>query len=279
MPAKLETSAILAASEIVVGEGRFPFGLVGENGRLINGAEVRIKFYHMRADPPKLKSEAQAVFRTIHGVSPHKHGDGQIHLHQEARGVYVVDGIQFDESGIWQAEMDIRESVTATSRAAKLAFQVLEKSNTLNVGDKAPPSNNPTIHDVQSLTEITTHFPLVPDMYQLTVAQALDLGKPFVVVFAAPAFCVSRLCGPVTDVVGQVSEHYGELVNFLHIEPWELEEARNEGRLVPVKTMLDWGLSSEPWVFVMNNDGRVQARFEGLVSTEELAEVIETLLR
>jgi hypothetical protein len=275
----LETNAILAASEIVVGSERFPFGLVGKNGQLINGAEVRVKFYNLETDHPKLKSEAEAVFHTIHGVSPHEHTDGQIHLHQEARGIYVVDGIQFDEPGIWQADMEIKEPATTTSRAAKLAFQVLERSSTLNVGDRVPYSNHLTIHDVENLKEITTHYPPVPEMYQLTVAQALALGKPFFVAFAAPAFCVSRMCGPVTDVVGRLANTYGEVANFLHIEPWILDEARNAGRLVPTKTMLEWGLSSEPWVFVVGVDGRVQARFEGLVSMEELARELEISLR
>jgi hypothetical protein len=193
--------------------------------------------------------------------------------------VYVADGVTFDEAGVWQAVMEISGLEGAAVRTASLAFQVLEQSATLGVGDPVPPSLNPTLRDVQDLTEITTHFPPVPALYQLTVAGALEQKKPFVVAFATPAFCVSRMCGPVTDVVAQLSRQYGSRANFLHIEPWRLDEVRNEGRLVPTEVMLEWRLPSEPWVFVVDGGGRVAARFEGLVSAEELQRALEAVLK
>ena len=281
IPAAPQVSAILAASEMVLGEGRFPFGLVGADGHLIEDSQVRVWFYRlMGVDQWELKGEGLAVFRQVHGVTPHEHADGQAHLHQEARGVYVADRVVFDEAGVWQAVMEISgpEDVEVAARTANLAFQVQEQSATLAVGDPVPPSLNPTVRDVQDLKQITTHSPPVPALYQVTVVEALEQEKPFVVAFTTPAFCVSRMCGPVTDVVAQLSEQYDGQANFLHIEPWRLNEARNEGRLVPTELMLEWRLPSEPWVFVVDGGGRVAARFEGLVSAEELAQALEGVL-
>jgi len=34
--------------------------------------------------------------------------------------------------------------------------------------------------------------------------------------------------------------------------------------------MAEWGLPSEPWTFVVGGDGRISARYEGLVTAEEV---------
>jgi hypothetical protein len=34
--------------------------------------------------------------------------------------------------------------------------------------------------------------------------------------------------------------------------------------------MGEWGLTTEPWTFVVGADGRIASRFEGLVSVHEL---------
>ena len=41
--------------------------------------------------------------------------------------------------------------------------------------------------------------------------------------------------------------------------------------------MEEWGLSTEPWVFVVDAEGRVAAKFEGVLSEEELVEVLDRL--
>jgi glutathione peroxidase-family protein len=42
--------------------------------------------------------------------------------------------------------------------------------------------------------------------------------------------------------------------------------------------MREWGLASEPWVFLVRADGRVKAKFEGSVSEAELATAIRAHL-
>ena len=36
----------------------------------------------------------------------------------------------------------------------------------------------------------------------------------------------------------------------------------------------EWGLPSEPWIFLVGRDGRVKARFEGSVSAAELTAAV-----
>ena len=137
---------------------------------------------------------------------------------------------------------------------------------------------NPTSQDVVNLSEITTHTLPIPGLYRITVAQALFEQKPIVVAFATPGFCPSHMCGPVTDVVSQTYTNYSDTVNFIHIEPWDLNIARNTGKLHPARITLEWNLPSEPWVFVVDKTGRVTKRFEGLFGKTELSEALEEVL-
>jgi hypothetical protein len=111
------------------------------------------------------------------------------------------------------------------------------------------------------------------------VADALEAGKPLVVTFATPAYCQTRFCGPVVDNVKEVRAEFVDDVNFIHIEPFVLDE---EGRLVPgtqgapavTEPMQLWRLQTEPWIFVIDAEGVITARFEGAASTDELRRAI-----
>jgi hypothetical protein len=91
-------------------------------------------------------------------------------------------------------------------------------------------------------------------------------------------FCISQICGPITDVAIEMHKRYGDRMNFIHIEPWDLKTARTEGRLVPTQLFLEWNLPTEPWVFVVGKDGKITARYEGIVANEEIEGSIQEAL-
>ena len=95
---------------------------------------------------------------------------------------------------------------------------------------------------------------------------------PFVVSFSTPKYCTTRTCGPVTDVVSEVRRrHEGEGVRFMHVEIYE----DNDPTKGTNEWVNEWGLPSEPWVFLVGPDGRVRERFEGTVSVRELDEAVQ----
>ncbi len=61
------------------------------------------------------------------------------------------------------------------------------------------------------------------------------------------------------------------------IEPFDLEAAW-AGELVPVPEMAQWGLDSEPWVFVTDAEGRVAGKFQGITSEAEVGAAIAGVL-
>jgi hypothetical protein len=44
--------------------------------------------------------------------------------------------------------------------------------------------------------------------------------------------------------------------------------------LAVVPAVQEWGLPTEPWVFVVDAAGIVIGRFEGVISSEEIAELL-----
>ena len=95
------------------------------------------------------------------------------------------------------------------------------------------------------------------------------------VAFATPKFCTSRTCGPVVDVVSRVrKESSASGVRFIHVEVFKGNDpAKGYNRW-----MQQWGLQSEPWIFLVGRDGRIKAKFEGPVSVRELREAVESTL-
>ena len=271
-------SPFLAAAEYTLGANRFPFALIAASGESLDGAAVEVAFHRLEDDSAEPRATAVATFRTLAGVTPHLHADGTLHPHDETAGFYVVEQVQFDVPGVWEARFTVEAPNGQRVGVPPLAFAVQSGSSAPSVGDPVPASRNPTSRDVDDLSEITSHDPPVPDFYRLTVAEALEQERPVLVVFSTPMFCISRMCGPVTDVVASLHERYAESLSFIHVEPFDLRVARSEGRLTPTETLREWRLRTEPWVFLVGADGRVASRFEGPVTEEELERAVQALL-
>jgi len=103
------------------------------------------------------------------------------------------------------------------------------------------------------------------------VADSIRDNAPFVVTFATPAFCTSRACGPVVDVVDHVRRTLrGAGIRFIHVEIYEDNQPANGVN----RWVRQWNLPTEPWVFVVGRDGLVKERYEGSVSVGELTAAV-----
>ncbi len=116
-------------------------------------------------------------------------------------------------------------------------------------------------------------------MHGITIADALAEGRPLVVAFATPAFCETRTCGPVMEsVMDPLYDQYQDRAGFIHVEPFQLQELRDGTGRIPVPATSEWGLQTEPWIFVVDADGRVAAKFESITALDEVESVLVDLL-
>jgi hypothetical protein len=78
------------------------------------------------------------------------------------------------------------------------------------------------------------------------------------------------------DQVKAVTEAHPS-ANFLHVEIYENLDATSADELIIVPAVIAWGLPSEPWVFVIDSEGIVAARFEGAMMASELEAALEAV--
>ena len=199
------------------------------------------------------------------------------------RGSYVTD-FTFDRPGRWRLDIDV-DHPEAQGRT-QVEVDVTETGGVPQIGSIPPLSNNKTLPVVGELPKLTTAYSPDPDLYQLTIADAVATSQPTVIVFASPAFCTSPTCGPQTDTLSELKEaHVGE-ANFIHVEiydnPDEIQGDLSRGALA--QPVHDWGISAIPgwfnesWTFVLGPEGRVIQRFEGYATLEELEEALQAVL-
>lgn len=253
---------------LAVGENRFSLGLLDKDNSPILGARVRLRFFDLNGEEPVMKSETDARFIPVELYFIDE-GPGKAKQVVGSNGVYVAE-VSFGRAGRWGVE--VRATLAGEElEPVPFRFGVLEETPEPALGEPAPASRQLTLADVADVSEIDSSYPLRPHMHDVTVADALAGGKPLVIAFATPAFCESRTCGPVMDSVMDplYEKHKGEAV-FIHIEPYALKALRTGAGRVPMPVMREWGLQTEPWVFVVGRDGKVAAKFEGIVALDEV---------
>ena len=197
------------------------------------------------------------------------------------QGVFATQ-LMLDKPGFWQLRVSATNSAGKTV-TAQGAFEVKINSATPTLGQPAPKSVTRTVEDVggvDKLIMITSASPLDPDLYRLSVHTALESGRPLVLVFSTPAFCVSATCGPQVEVISQVKERFQDQANFIHVEVFKDPHLVQGGRPVggTVAAMDEWNLPTEPWTFVMDEQGRVRAKFEQFTVAEEIEAALAEVL-
>lgn len=184
-------------------------------------------------------------------------------------GLYVSYH-DFDVAGLWE--------VTAFGDGEELGttlIEVVNESPIPNIGDQAPRSDSLTGTTPEELAAISTDQAPDPTFYDLSIADAVANGQPSVIAFITPAFCQTALCGPTLETVKAATAGRDGL-DVVHVEPFDIELA-TQGTLLPIPVMDEWGLVTEPWVFVVDGDGTITASFEGILGRAELDAALDAV--
>ena len=60
-----------------------------------------------------------------------------------------------------------------------------------------------------------------PELHEWTIADAIDQGRPALVLFGTPAYCASRFCGPEVTELQRIAAEYPDRAVYIHIEIWK----------------------------------------------------------
>ena len=108
-------------------------------------------------------------------------------------------------------------------------------------------------------------------MHDVDLAEVLG-KKPVVLLFATPALCQSRVCGPVVDVAEQVKRDRPDDAAYIHMEIYE-DNIPDPNKL---RSQVEaYKLPTEPWIFVIDADGKISTRIEGAFSAAELEDALD----
>lgn len=259
-----EIVAVVTSSDLAVGPQWFAFVLL-EDDVPVSEDVVSVRFFKLKDEAnPELVGEGAIPFSPL-GIP------GLTTSGSELTGVYYAN-IDFDVAGKWGAGFTVGpKSDVATE--VRVSFDVKESPDTVGIGEKAIPVANPTLDDAP-LKEIDTSPEPDEEFHRLSIADALKNGKPSVIAFATPSFCETRTCGPTMEVVRAAYEKFGDKVNWVHVEPFDLDEDGGlrivGGQRVNAEAGNLWTLPSEPWVFVVDPSGVVVGRFDGPLTLEEV---------
>jgi hypothetical protein len=263
---------VLVSAEVGTGHSRVLITLQDGAGRSLAASTVTVeeRFYDLDASTKTPVSETAGTFRW---------------LIPNEKAIYTSYA-DFDKAGTWGLEVTGHEQ-GKPDRTARVTFSVRATTQAPAIGADAPPSDTLTAADPAAIAAISTDTDPDPAFYTLSVKDAIAAGKPFVLVFATPLFCSSGTCGPALDLVKQVAPAYLGRVNFIHVEPYILRlsdgriqpEVDVTGYPKPVRATVEWGLPTEPYVFVVDAHGKVAAKFEGMAYPDELTAALDDVLR
>ncbi|MDX1613541.1 MAG: hypothetical protein R3300_04475 [Candidatus Promineifilaceae bacterium] len=226
-------------------------------------------------DGPEPAEDVEAVQLTAFDLDtkpPTATWQGQALNFSDYEVPYWVAYPEVPEAGFWGFQAQITRA-DGTQTMAQFTIEVKERSQSPAVGEAAPPSENRTLADGVAISALTSGQDPIPALYEQTVAEALAADKPLVVTLATPAFCQTRICAPVVRSVETVFQKYDGEANFIHLEIYKDFES-----LTPADEVEEWRLTSEPWTFVVDAEGRVAARLGGPVSARELEAALTPLL-
>ena len=273
-----EIRPLITTSELVVGMNRFAFGLMKDQ-KLLDGADVMLRLYAMDGSEATLATEIKVPYQSVSNLkqerSVHRHPDGKEHVHDDGsgiRGLYVAQ-LSFSRAGDWGVELLVNET-NGTVESVRFAVAVQDTSPTPALGSAAPRSRNLIARDVKNLRQIDTSPRPDPRLHQVRIADAIAQRKPQLIIFATPQFCTTRMCGPVVEIAKTLIPAYGQRVAFIHQEIWQDFASKKA-----FPTVDEWRLSTEPWIFIVDGQGIICGKFEGLVTVSELEGALRQMLK
>lgn len=180
----------------------------------------------------------------------------------------------FDEPGIYEVEVSWNAGVANTL----IQVNATDESPLLMPGEEMPPVITPTFDEPQLVNPICT-LPEPCAYHDITLAEALQQGRPIVLVVSTPGFCATFICGPLLELAIADNESRPDAYKLLHAEVYKEPALLPDSE--PTNIMFGTGMAEagfEPSVFFVGADGRVKERIDNVCDGTELREAIDRLI-
>jgi hypothetical protein len=232
-------------STLLVGVNRVSVALLDQNKQPVNGAHATLD----------IQSGGQTIAtRPLQWIGP-----------AYANKPVYNGTVSFPKSGAYTFVVHATLSDGST-RTGTVNVDATTHSPELPVNFKVPALSQRIVSDPNTtVAQLDSGVP-PDDWHTTTIAQGLAQHRAMVLYFGEPGFCVSAVCGPVTQVLKDLCTSYCDKLLFEHIEV--RVPPGSQGPFNPA--YIGFGLTSEPWIYFVTAQGVVADRFEGPVTIDEL---------
>lgn len=192
--------------------------------------------------------------------------------------------------GWWR--LDITVARAGGTSATSTTVAVLDPGGTTQLGSAAPAVRTATLDDVGGDVRELSTDPL-PDlrMYRTSTVDALAARQPFVLVIDSTRFRTSPACGKALAMVRFFVDRWPS-IPMIHLEPYEfalmsdtpyLQGTLSDPTLVPAAAAWGigvdpWPATSMPWIFVVDGNGRVRAKYQNVIGTADVDVILSMVM-
>ena len=184
----------------------------------------------------------------------------------KGRGVYVVDAV-LDQPGTYEG------AVLYQGHRLPLALEVKASADAPVPGDAASRAPSPTKANPLGVNPICTRQPACP-LHAVSLSEVIGTGRPLAVLFATPALCQTRYCGPVLNELLSARVPYEDRVTFVHVEIYRTLTGGNDES----PTVQAWNIPYEPFLFTVDGTGTIRGRLDAAFGRDEITPLIQALV-
>jgi hypothetical protein len=261
--------AALATSVFRTGPSRIAFGVLDEELHFVYGKTV----VYVEAEGEKAQGPIAAPADVL--LTEKRYRSQTAATESDPFAAVYEASVDLERTGYHRA-LVVSEVEAGKRVAALVDFEVKSPraDRIPDVGEPAPKVKTDTADSVKGDEDLLdTRVPPAPQLHEAVFADVVG-KKPVALLFATPALCQSRVCGPVVDEALQLQARYGDRITFIHQEVYEGNEVA-KGLREPLKR---YGLQTEPWLFTVKADGTIAARLEGSFGLRAFEDALEAAL-
>jgi hypothetical protein len=259
----------LASSVFTVGKDRLAFGMIDKQGQFVYGPTA----VYLAPNPG---APAQGPYAAPADVLLTQ---GRYRSQQSAEetdpfaAVYQAQ-VKFNRKGPWAVLVVTKNGGKYVAAPTQVNVTTKQADTIPDVGESPPHVATDTLASVKGNEKLLDTRVPPSDMHKDSLDQVLG-KKPVALLFSTPQLCQSRVCGPVTDVALQLKAKYGDRIEFIHQEVYKDNDV-NKGLRAPLEA---FHLRTEPWLFVIDKNGKITARLEGSFGLTAFENALKTAVQ
>jgi hypothetical protein len=259
----------LASQTFTTGRNRLAFGVIDAKGNFVYG---KTAVYLAPTPDAKARGPYPAPADILVTDPPFRSKQAATETDLFA-AVYETD-VPLPKTGGWSVLVATQSGGGMLAAPTQIKVVSPAQDKIPEVGESPPKPATDTLATAKGdESAIDTRLPPAPELHEKSFADVVG-KKPVALLFSTPQLCQSRVCGPVTDVAMQLKAKYGDKIEFIHQEVYKNNDV-NAGLRPPLEA---FHLRTEPWLFVINKDGKITARLEGSFGVTAFENALKTAL-